>query len=103
MVLLLLCLIPLAPELLLILDVVGLEATLMFFFLYSNQLLQEFTSRMSFAYYASEARVLSKQAFLPVGRVGFSVSVVVSFATLFVTGSLTLALLTWGPVLLAAS
>jgi len=103
MVLLFLCLLPLAPEMLVLLDVVGLEATLVFFFLYSNQLVQEFTSRLSYAYYVVEARVSKMQQFAPVERFGFGISVVASFATLFVTGSLTLALFTWGPVLLAAS
>ena len=73
MILLLLFLLPLAPELLIILDVVGLETTLLFFFLYSNQLLQQFTGRISFLYYTAEARIQSKQVFLPIragGRIG---------------------------------
>ena len=103
MILLLLLLLPLAPELLIILDVVGLETTLLFFFLYSNQLLQEFTGRISFLYYTAESRIQAKQEFLPTGTAGFSISVLASTATLFLTGSLTLALFTWGPALLAAS
>jgi len=103
MVLVLLCLLPLAPELLILLDVVGLEATLVFFIVYSNQLIQEFASRVSYAYYLVEARLLTRQQFVPVQGFGFGVSVVASFTTLFLTGSLTLALFTWLPVLLAAS
>ena len=101
MIVLFVCLLPLAPELLIIMDVVGIEATLLFLFLYSNQLLREFTDRLSFAYYVAEARVHSKRPYARVGMLGFGASVVASVATLLVTGSLTLALLTWSPVLMA--
>ena len=103
MILALLCLLPLAPELLILFDVMGLEAALLFLFMYSNQLIQEFANRVSFVYYRAQAQVYSTHAFLPVGIGGFSISVVASFAMLFLTGSLTLAVFTWGPALFSAA
>ena len=99
MILVLLCLLPLAPELLILFDVMGLEAALLFLFMYSNHLIHEFANRVSFIYYRAQAQVYSTQAFVPVGTRGFSMSVVASFAMLFLTGSLALAVFTWGPAL----
>ena len=103
LVVLLICLVPFAPELLILVDVLGLEAALLFFFLYSQNLVQEFSNRASYAYYFVEARVNSKELLPQVDRMGFGVSALASVATLLVTGSLALALFTWSPLLLSAS
>ena len=103
LVVLLICLVPFAPELLILVDVLGLEAALLFFFLYSQNLLREYSDRASYAYYFLEAKVNSKERFPQINRVGFGVSAVASVATLLVTGSLALALFTWSPLLLSAS
>jgi len=99
----LVCFIPLMPEVLLLLDVVGLEATVFFLLLYAQTIVQDLAGRASYAYYFFESKVQSSQFFQPVSYTSFGFSTVASVLVLFVTGSLAFAICTWSPLLLTGS
>jgi len=61
----LVCLLPLMPEILLLLDVVGLETTVAFLLLYGQTIVQDLANRASYAYYLVESKLQANFLFNP--------------------------------------
>ena len=97
----LVCALPLVPEALLLVDVVGLEATFVFLFLYAQSSIQDLASRASYGYYVVESKIQNQPAYQAVSGVGFGLSAAASFFVFWATGSLVFAVCTLGPAILS--